>query len=47
MTRAIHHVYPKIEYYYMGYYVHSCPKMRYKVSVIGVHFEFGSHSSQI
>lgn len=30
MTRAIHHVYPKIEYYYMGYYVHSCPKMRYK-----------------
>lgn len=21
---------PQIEYYYMGYYIHSCPKMRYK-----------------
>lgn len=30
LTRAIHRVYPQIEYYYMGYYVHSCPKMRYK-----------------
>ena len=22
---------PSIEYYYMGFYIHSCPKMRYKV----------------
>ncbi|GAB1602313.1 arginyl-tRNA--protein transferase 1-like isoform X3 [Argonauta hians] len=30
MVRSIHKVCPKIEYYYMGYYIHSCPKMRYK-----------------
>ena len=22
--------YPSLQYYYMGYYIHSCPKMRYK-----------------
>lgn len=21
---------PDLQYYYMGYYIHSCPKMRYK-----------------
>ncbi len=21
---------PAVKYYYMGYYIHSCPKMRYK-----------------
>jgi hypothetical protein len=24
------HVSPRFKFYYMGYYVHSCPKMRYK-----------------
>lgn len=26
----MHKVTPEVEYYYMGYYIHSCPKMRYK-----------------
>lgn len=29
-TKQLHSVCPKIEYYYMGYYIHSCRKMRYK-----------------
>ncbi|KAJ8715050.1 hypothetical protein PYW08_005031 [Mythimna loreyi] len=29
-TRSLHSVCPEIEYYYMGYYIHSCCKMRYK-----------------
>ena len=24
----------KLRYYYLGYYVHSCPKVRYKVSLL-------------
>lgn len=26
--------YPTMYYYYMGYYIHSCPKMRYKVAFV-------------
>lgn len=29
-TRARHRVNPSITSYYMGFYIHSCPKMRYK-----------------
>lgn len=30
LTRDLHEKDALIEYYYMGYYIHSCPKMRYK-----------------
>lgn len=30
LTQDLHEMYPGIEWYYMGYYIHSCPKMRYK-----------------
>ncbi|KAI0564858.1 Arginyltransferase [Gracilaria domingensis] len=30
--KSVSHVYPYLRYYYMGYYIHSCPKMRYKAS---------------
>ncbi|XP_023937280.1 arginyl-tRNA--protein transferase 1 [Bicyclus anynana] len=29
-TRHLHTVCPELKYYYIGYYIHSCPKMRYK-----------------
>ncbi|CAG9111731.1 unnamed protein product [Plutella xylostella] len=29
-TRHLHNVAPDLKYYYMGYYIHSCRKMRYK-----------------
>ncbi|UYV77284.1 hypothetical protein LAZ67_15000336 [Cordylochernes scorpioides] len=29
-TRELHRRHPEIQYYYMGFYIHSCPKMRYK-----------------
>ncbi|XP_067276726.1 arginyl-tRNA--protein transferase 1 isoform X1 [Pseudorasbora parva] len=29
-TRQLHQQSPKLTYYYLGFYVHSCPKMRYK-----------------
>ncbi|CAB3253309.1 unnamed protein product [Arctia plantaginis] len=29
-TRHLHSLCPQIQYYYMGYYIHSCRKMRYK-----------------
>lgn len=25
-------IYPSLQFYYMGYYIHSCPKMKYKAS---------------
>ncbi|XP_054267568.1 arginyl-tRNA--protein transferase 1-like isoform X1 [Macrosteles quadrilineatus] len=28
--RSLHHSAPSLRYYYMGFYIHSCPKMRYK-----------------
>ena len=34
-TQYIHTLEPSVEYYYMGYYIHSCPKMRYKVRIHG------------
>ncbi|XP_029650750.1 arginyl-tRNA--protein transferase 1 isoform X2 [Octopus sinensis] len=30
LVRSLYKIQPNIEYYYMGYYIHSCPKMRYK-----------------
>lgn len=30
--RSLHRECPSIKYYYMGYYIHSCPKMNYKGS---------------
>jgi len=30
--RSLNNECPSIKYYYMGYYIHSCEKMRYKVS---------------
>ncbi|KAK4874080.1 hypothetical protein RN001_013440 [Aquatica leii] len=29
-VRSLHATVPAIQYYYMGFYIHSCPKMRYK-----------------
>ncbi|XP_058891684.1 arginyl-tRNA--protein transferase 1 isoform X5 [Acipenser ruthenus] len=29
-TRQLHEKAPRLRYYYMGFYIHSCPKMRYK-----------------
>uniref|UniRef100_A0A8D0BEI7 Arginyl-tRNA--protein transferase 1 n=1 Tax=Salvator merianae TaxID=96440 RepID=A0A8D0BEI7_SALMN len=29
-TRKLHEKAPDLSYYYMGFYIHSCPKMRYK-----------------
>ncbi|XP_044296185.1 arginyl-tRNA--protein transferase 1 isoform X7 [Varanus komodoensis] len=29
-TRQLHEKAPDLSYYYMGFYIHSCPKMRYK-----------------
>lgn len=29
-TRQINALLPEIKYYYLGYYIHNCPKMRYK-----------------
>uniref|UniRef100_G1KTP6 Arginyl-tRNA--protein transferase 1 n=1 Tax=Anolis carolinensis TaxID=28377 RepID=G1KTP6_ANOCA len=29
-TRQLHEKAPELSYYYMGFYIHSCPKMRYK-----------------
>jgi len=30
LTRLLHSTQPSIIYYYLGFYIHSCPKMRYK-----------------
>lgn len=30
LTRQLHQKVPSLRYYYMGFYIHSCPKMRYK-----------------
>nr|XP_034176412.1 arginyl-tRNA--protein transferase 1 isoform X1 [Osmia lignaria] len=30
LTRQLNKVAPDLKYYYMGFYIHSCPKMRYK-----------------
>lgn len=30
-TRQLHEKAPELCFYYMGFYIHSCPKMRYKV----------------
>lgn len=29
-TRTLQKLVPDLQYYYMGFYIHSCPKMRYK-----------------
>ncbi|POI30290.1 hypothetical protein CIB84_005960, partial [Bambusicola thoracicus] len=34
-TRQLHEKTPDLCFYYMGFYIHSCPKMRYKVVKIG------------
>ncbi|XP_077073586.1 arginyl-tRNA--protein transferase 1 isoform X6 [Siphateles boraxobius] len=33
-TRQLQQQSPKLAYYYLGFYVHSCPKMRYKVMLL-------------
>lgn len=30
LVRQLHNMSPDLKYYYMGFYIHSCPKMRYK-----------------
>lgn len=30
LTRQLNKVAPDLKYYYMGFYIHTCPKMRYK-----------------
>lgn len=30
LTQSLNMVLPDLKYYYMGYYIHSCSKMRYK-----------------
>ncbi|PSN51200.1 Arginyl-tRNA--protein transferase 1 [Blattella germanica] len=32
LTRSLHGHAPLLQYYYMGFYIHTCPKMRYKAS---------------
>lgn len=32
-TRQLQKQSPKLSYYYLGFYIHSCPKMRYKVCI--------------
>lgn len=34
-TKDLHEKSAEIEYYYMGFYIHSCPKMRYKGKLAG------------
>lgn len=31
-VRELHTMAPELKWYYMGFYIHSCPKMRYKVA---------------
>lgn len=31
--RELHKMSPNLKYYYMGFYIHSCPKMRYKAKI--------------
>uniref|UniRef100_A0A0K0G156 Arginyl-tRNA--protein transferase 1 n=1 Tax=Strongyloides venezuelensis TaxID=75913 RepID=A0A0K0G156_STRVS len=31
-TQTLHTSDPKLKYYYMGFYIHNCPKMRYKAN---------------
>ncbi|XP_060845111.1 arginyl-tRNA--protein transferase 1 isoform X2 [Rhopalosiphum padi] len=33
LVRQLHNMSPALKYYYMGYYIHSCPKMRYKAKI--------------
>ncbi|KAJ3395627.1 Arginyl-tRNA--protein transferase 1, partial [Chytridiales sp. JEL 0842] len=30
LTLELNKMHPELKYYYMGYYIHTCPKMRYK-----------------
>lgn len=32
-TRQLNRTAPDLKYYYMGFYIHSCPKMRYKANL--------------
>ncbi|GLG94579.1 Eukaryotic translation initiation factor 5A [Gryllus bimaculatus] len=32
LVRSLHQHAPALEYYYMGFYIHTCPKMRYKAA---------------
>ncbi|XP_059738066.1 arginyl-tRNA--protein transferase 1 isoform X7 [Bos taurus] len=34
-TRQLHEKTPQLSYYYMGFYIHSCPKMKYKDGLVG------------
>jgi arginyl-tRNA--protein-N-Asp/Glu arginylyltransferase len=36
-TRQLHEKTSQLSYYYMGFYIHSCPKMKYKVKSIFIH----------
>ena len=36
-VRELQKLDPALIHYYMGFYIHSCPKMRYKVSIC-IHF---------
>ncbi|XP_012253206.2 arginyl-tRNA--protein transferase 1 isoform X2 [Athalia rosae] len=33
LTRQLYKVVPSLKYYYMGFYIHTCPKMRYKAKM--------------
>ncbi|XP_046752563.1 arginyl-tRNA--protein transferase 1 isoform X1 [Diprion similis] len=33
LTRQLNKVVPNLKYYYMGFYIHTCPKMRYKAGL--------------
>ncbi|BES87555.1 Golgi SNAP receptor complex member 1 [Nesidiocoris tenuis] len=34
MVRSLTNLDPELQYYYMGFYIHSCPKMRYKAKFL-------------
>jgi len=42
-TRELNRNVPQISYYYLGFYVHSCPKMRYKVCRLSSWFISRAH----
>lgn len=44
-TRQLQKQSPKLSYYYLGFYIHSCPKMRYKVCIVSPwHVQHLSHA---
>jgi arginyl-tRNA--protein-N-Asp/Glu arginylyltransferase len=37
-TQQLHQHAPSLQWYYMGYYIHTCQKMKYKVVVLFMYY---------